>query len=96
MLGKVDSFGLPFYGFFFFAQSIQQASVSIYQRYGSELNNAAYGVFTMTNDLEKLAKALKWSKRAMEIYEALSPDENHTQNRHHADDPFYLSQISAY
>ena len=51
-----------------------------YQRYGSELNNAAYGVFTMTNDLEKLAKALKWSKRAMEIYEALSPDENHTQN----------------
>ena len=51
-----------------------------YQMYGTELNNIAYGVFTMTNDLEKLAKALKWSKRAMEIYEALSPDENRKQN----------------
>jgi hypothetical protein len=51
-----------------------------YQQYGSELNNIAYGVFNYTNDLEKLAKALKWSKRAIDIFEALSPDENHTQN----------------
>lgn len=56
-----------------------------YMKYAEELNNAAYGVFTFTNDLEKLAKALKWSKRAMEIGEALSLDENRKQNPYYMD-----------
>jgi tetratricopeptide (TPR) repeat protein len=51
-----------------------------YMKYGEELNNSAYNIFTFSNDLEKLAKALKWSKRSMEINEALSLDENRKQN----------------
>lgn len=54
--------------------------IPLYIKHGDELNNAAYSVFTFTNDLEKLAKALKWSKRSMEISEALSLDENRKQN----------------
>lgn len=56
-----------------------------YLQYGSELNNLAYEFFKHTNDLEKLAKALKWSKRAMEINEALVPDENRKQNPYFMD-----------
>lgn len=51
-----------------------------YMKYGEELNNSAYNIFTFSNDLEKLAKALKWSKRSMEINEALSLDDNRKQN----------------
>lgn len=56
-----------------------------YLQYGSELNNLAYEFFKHTNDLEKLAKALKWSKRAMEINEALVPDESRKQNPYFMD-----------
>jgi hypothetical protein len=56
-----------------------------YMKYGEELNNTAYGIFTFTNDLEKLAKALKWSKRSMEIYDALVPDEKRKQNPNYMD-----------
>ena len=56
-----------------------------YLQYGSELNNNAYDFFKYTNDLEKLAKALKWSKRSIEIYEALVPDENRKQNPYFMD-----------
>ena len=56
-----------------------------YLQYGSELNNNAYDFFKYTNDLEKLAKALKWSKRSIEIYEALVPDENRKQNLYFMD-----------
>ena len=56
-----------------------------YLQYGSELNNLAYDFFKYTNDLEKLAKALKWSKRSMEIYEALVPDESRKQNPYFMD-----------
>ena len=56
-----------------------------YLQYGSELNNNAYDFFQYTNDLEKLAKALKWSKRSIEIYEALVPDENRKQNPYFMD-----------
>jgi tetratricopeptide (TPR) repeat protein len=56
-----------------------------YMKYGEELNNVAYGVFTFTNDLEKLAKALKWSKRSLEINEALSLDESRKQNPSYMD-----------
>jgi hypothetical protein len=51
-----------------------------YLSYARELNNIAYGVFTFSNDLEKLAKALKWTKRAMEIEDALIKDESRKQN----------------
>lgn len=47
---------------------------SFYQRYVNELNNIAYDYLFYTKDLEKLAKALKWSKRALEINEVLTPD----------------------
>jgi hypothetical protein len=56
-----------------------------YLQYGSELNNLSYEFFKHTNDLEKLAKALKWSKRSMEINEALVPDENRKQNPYFMD-----------
>jgi tetratricopeptide (TPR) repeat protein len=56
-----------------------------YLQFGSELNNIAYEFFKHTNDLEKLAKALKWSKRSMEINEALVPDEIHKQNPYFMD-----------
>ena len=56
-----------------------------YLQFGSELNNIAYDFFKHTNDLEKLAKALKWSKRSMEINEALVPDENRKQNPYFMD-----------
>lgn len=56
-----------------------------YLQYGSELNNIAYEFFKHTNDLEKLAKALKWSKRSIEIYEALVPDEKYKQNPYFMD-----------
>ena len=51
-----------------------------YIKYANELNSIAYGYFTFTKDLEKLAKALKWAKRAIEIHEALTPDESRKQN----------------
>jgi hypothetical protein len=56
-----------------------------YLQFGSELNNIAYEFFKHTNDLEKLAKALKWSKRSMEINEALVPDEIRKQNPYFMD-----------
>ena len=56
-----------------------------YLQYGSELNDLAYEFFKHTNDLEKLAKALKWSKRSMEINEALVPDESRKQNPYFMD-----------
>ncbi len=56
-----------------------------YLQYGSELNNFAYDFFKHTNDLEKLAKALKWSKRSIEINEALVPDEKYKQNPYFMD-----------
>ena len=51
-----------------------------YQRYATELNNIAYDFFMYSNDIEKLAKALKWSKRALEINEALSMDASRKKN----------------
>ena len=56
-----------------------------YLQYGSELNDLAYEFFKHTNDLKKLAKALKWSKRSMEINEALVPDESRKQNPYFMD-----------
>lgn len=53
---------------------------SHYLKYAEELNNISFDFFKYTNDLEKLVKALKWSKRAIDIYEALSPDESIKQN----------------
>jgi hypothetical protein len=56
-----------------------------YLQYGSELNNISYDFFKFTKDFEKLAKALKWSKKAMEINEALVPDEKYKQNPYYMD-----------
>lgn len=51
-----------------------------YQRYAGELNNISFNFLSKTNDLEKLAKALKWSKRSLEIYEILSMDASRKKN----------------
>ncbi len=53
---------------------------SYYQKFATDLNNAAFGTFLFSKDLEKIAKALKWSKRSLEIYDALSPNENLKNN----------------
>lgn len=45
------------------------------QKYFSELNNNAWQFYLMTSDLENLAKALKWSKRSIELYTALKPEQ---------------------
>jgi tetratricopeptide (TPR) repeat protein len=49
-------------------------------KYANELNNLAYSVLLFTKDSEKLEDALKWAKRAIEINEALVPDETRKQN----------------
>lgn len=51
-----------------------------YLKYATELNNMAYTGFTLTKDFEMLGKSLKWAKRALEINEALVPDETRKQN----------------
>ena len=67
------------------SSSMSFSYAPFYLKYAEELNNTAYGVFTFTDDLEKLAKALKWSKRSMEISEALSMAESRKQNPYFMD-----------
>lgn len=59
---------------------VQVAYSPFYQRYAGELNNISFNFLSSTNDLEKLAKALKWSKRALEINEILSMDASRKKN----------------
>lgn len=59
---------------------VQVAYSPFYQRYAGELNNISFNFLSNTNDLEKLAKALKWSKRALEINEILSMDASRKKN----------------
>lgn len=59
---------------------VQFSYMSFYNRYAGELNNIAYNFLIYSNDLEKLAKALKWSKRALEINEELTMDKSRKKN----------------
>ncbi|GGD53697.1 hypothetical protein GCM10011514_17300 [Emticicia aquatilis] len=59
---------------------VEIAYASFYNRYANELNNIAFNFLTYSNDLEKLAKALKWSKRALEINEELAMDKSRKKN----------------
>lgn len=59
---------------------VEVSYASFYNRYASELNNIAYNFLLHSNDLEKLAKALKWSKRALEINEKLVMDKLRKKN----------------
>lgn len=59
---------------------ISKSYNSFYQKYADELNNIAYKYFEFSNDLNKLNKALRWSKRAMEINEVLAVDVSRKKN----------------
>lgn len=59
---------------------ISTTYTSFFIGYARQLNNVAFSYYKYTNNSESLAKALTWSKRAIEIYETLSPDVNRKQN----------------
>lgn len=59
---------------------ISESYNSFYQKYADELNDIAYRYFEYSNDLNKLNKALKWAKRALEINEVLSMDASRKRN----------------
>ncbi|WP_064197989.1 MULTISPECIES: thioredoxin family protein [Emticicia] len=59
---------------------ISESYNSFYQKYADELNDIAYRYFEYSNDLNKLNKALKWAKRALEINEVLSMDASRKKN----------------
>ncbi|MER0442288.1 hypothetical protein [Emticicia sp. W12TSBA100-4] len=59
---------------------ISESYSSFYQKYADELNNISYRYFEFSNDFNNLNKALKWSKRALEINEVLSMDASRKKN----------------